>query len=161
MRLPNRVWVGLYGLAFHVAAVALELWTAKRNQADIPASIWWTAVPAVLVAAFVVYALIVAPYVPKRPTHKMVVFYDCVVAMLGEVAILALASVLYGLLASRGALSGGVGAYLLTAANMMAFAFLYTLGSFFMRVLVLGNAAGFLGWFVMKKVSARRVAPPA
>ncbi len=148
--------MGLYGLAFHAAAAALELWTAKRNQADVSAGFWWTVVPAVLVAAFVVYALVVAPYVPRRPAHKMVVFYDCVVAMLGEVAILALTSVLYGLLVSRGALSDGVGAYLLAAASTTSLAFLFVLASFFTRVLVWGNAAGFLGWFVMKKVNARR-----
>jgi hypothetical protein len=159
MRLPNRLWVGLYGLAFHVLAVLLVLWTARRNQADIPADFWWAAVPPLLVAAFAVYALVVAPYVPKRPTHKMLVFYDCVVAMLAEVAILALTSVLYGLLASRDALAGGAGAWLGAAANMMAFAFLYALGSFFLQVLVVGNAAGFLGWWVMKKVNARRTVP--
>lgn len=161
MRLPIRVWAGLYGLAFHAAAVVLALWTAKRNQADIPASFWWTAVPPLLVAAFVVYVAIVGPYVPRRPSHRMTVFYDCVVTMLAEVAILALTSVLYALLVSRGALSSGAGAYLGTAANMTAFAFLWTLGSFFMQVLVIGNAAGFLGWWVMKKVNARRAAPQA
>jgi hypothetical protein len=161
MRLPIRVWAGLYGLAFHAAAVALALWTAKRNQADIPSSFWWTTAPPLLLAAFVVYALIVAPYVPKRPTHKMAVFYDCVVAMLAEVAILALTSVLYALVVSRGALSGGAGAYLSASANMTAFAFLWTLGSFFLQILVIGNAAGFIGWWVMKKVNARRPAPQA
>ena len=118
MRLPNRVWVGLYGLAFHVVAVAIALWTAKRNQADIPASFWWTATPPLLVAAFAVYALVVAPYVPKRPTHKMTVFYDCVVTMLAEVAILALTSILYALVVSRSALAGG--AILTELANMIA-----------------------------------------
>jgi hypothetical protein len=161
MRLPNRVWVGLYGLAFHAAAVAIALWTAKRNQADIPAGFWWAAAPPLLVAAFAVYALIVAPYVPKRPTHKMLVFYDCVVAMLAEVAILALTSILYALVVSRSALADGAGAYLGAAANMTAFAFLFTLGSFFLQVLVIGNAAGFLGWWVMKKANARRPAAQA
>ena len=161
MRLPNRVWVGLYGLAFHAAAVALALWTAKRNQADIPAGFWWTVVPPLLVAAFAVYAIVVAPYVPKRPTTRMLVFYDCVVAMLGEVAILALTSILYALLASRGALPSGIGAYLGAAVNATALAFLWTIGSFFLQVLVIGNAAGFLGWWVMKKVNSRRGASTA
>jgi hypothetical protein len=159
MRLPIRVWAGLYGLAFHGIALGIAIWTARRNQADIPASFWWTAGPPLLVAAFVVYALVVASYVPKRPTHKMAVFYDSVVAMLAEVGILAVTSVLYALVVSRGALSGGAGAYLSASANMTVFAFLFTLGSFFLQVLVIGNAAGFLGWWVMKKIGARRAAP--
>jgi hypothetical protein len=159
MRLSIRVWAGLYGLAFHAVAVGLALWTARRNQADIPASFWWAVVPPLLVAAFVVYALVVASYVPKRPTHRMTVFYDCVVTMLAEVVVLAVTSVLYALLISRGALAGGLGAYLSASANMTAFAFLWTLGSFFLQVLVIGNAAGFLGWWVMKKIGARHAAP--
>ena len=44
---------------------------------------------------------------------------------------------------------------------MTAFAFLWTLGSFFLQILVIGNAAGFLGWWVMKKVKERRAAQQA
>lgn len=43
----GRGGAGLYGLAFHAAAVSVALWTAPTNQAD-PPELWWNVVPPLL-----------------------------------------------------------------------------------------------------------------
>lgn len=163
MRLPIRVWAGLYGVAFHAVAIGLAVWTARRNQAEIPATFWWQIVPPLLVAAFVVYALVAGSYVPKRPDRKGLVFFDSVMGMVAELGIAALTSILYAFVTATGALAQGFGAYLAAAGSTTLFAFLWLLAgrNSFITLLVVGNAAGLVGWWVLKKVGAPRAAPPA
>lgn len=163
MRLPIRVWAGLYGLAFHAVAVGLAVWTARRNQAVIPETFWWQIVPPLLLAAFVVYALVAGAYLPKRPDRKGAVFFDSIIGMAAELGIAALTSILYAFVAAAGAFAHGFGAYLSAAGSMTLFAFLWLLAgrNSLVTLLVVGNAAGLVGWWVLKKVSARRAAPQA
>jgi hypothetical protein len=161
MRIPIRIWAGLYGVAFHAVAAALAIYTAVRNRAGIEAGFWWTAIPPFLVAAFVVYALIVGPYLPKRPTTRGAFFYDSAIGMLAEVAVVAGTAILYAFVVSTRVLEQGVGAYLGAVLNMTIFGFLWALGSFFLQVLVVGNAAGLVGWWVMKRVNAKKGAAQA
>lgn len=165
MRLPIRVWAGLYGLAFHAAALAITLWIARRNQAEIPASFWWTAGPAFLVAGFVVYALLVGRYLPRRPSTRGAFFFDSAVGMLAEAGVVAVTSALYALVVSTRALEGGIIGYLGAVARTTVFAFLFSVGSFFLQILVVGNAAGILGFWLLRKLNARRpppgLSPPA
>jgi hypothetical protein len=157
MRLPIRVWAGLYGLAVHVVVVIASLWNVE-SASDIPATFWLTMVLPLLTAAFVVYALVVGSYVPKRPTHRAAVFFDSAVGMLAELGVVVVTAVLYAFVSTGDALSEGFGAYLGAVANKTFLGFLWAVGSFFMQILIVGNAAGFAGWWVMKRVNARKAA---
>lgn len=159
MRLPNRVWAGLFGLAVHVIVIFAALWNTQ-SLADVPARFWTTMALPFLAAAFVVYALLVGSYLPKRPTHRGAVFFDSAVGMFAELGVVVLTAVLYAFVSSTAALSEGLGAYFGAVANNTLFGFLWALGSFFMQILIVGNAAGFVGWWVMKRVNARKAAAP-
>lgn len=157
----TKLWAGLYGLAFHLIVIAVLVWIAAKNQANVPAAFWWTTAPPFLLASFAVYALLVGPYLPRRPTTKGAVFLDSAVGMIAECTVVVLTAILYAfVVAARGdAPSGG---YLGDVASTAAFAFLWSFGSFFTQILVVGNAAGLIGWLVIKKISERRrPAPPA
>jgi hypothetical protein len=143
--------VGLYGLVFHAIVAAIAVAVALRNQARIGTGVFAVVVPALLAAGFLVYAVVVAPYVAKR--SRASVLWDSAVGMLAEVAVAVVTSVLYAVLMSAQALaSGGAGELLSSFAANATFAFLYTLGNFFVQVLVIGNAAGLVGWWILKKV---------
>lgn len=157
MRLPIRVWAGLFGLAVHVVVLVAALWNVQ-SASDIPSKFWVTMALPFFTAAFVVYALVVGSYLPKRPSHRGAVFFDSAVGMLAELGVVVLTAVLHALVSSTGALAGGLGAYLAAVANNTLFGFLWAVGSFFMQILIVGNAAGFVGWWVMKRVNARRPA---
>jgi hypothetical protein len=159
MRLPIRVWAGLYGLAVHVVVLLAALWNTQ-SATDIPARFWLTMAVPFFAAAFIVYALVVGSYVPKRPSHRGAVFFDSAVGMLAELGVVVVTAVLHAFASSTGALADGFGAYLGAVANNTLFGFLWALGSFFMQILIVGNAAGFVGWWVMKRVNARKAAAP-
>lgn len=147
--------MGLYGLAFHVLVVAAVAWTGHRNRAGIPATFWLEAVPPFLAAALAVYALVVAPYVPRRATTRGAVLFDSAVGMFAETAVFVLAAFLYGVVAAAPAAREGIGAWASSATSMTYFAVLWSFGSFFLQILVVGNAAGLVGWWVLKRLAAR------
>jgi hypothetical protein len=151
----NKLWAGLYGVAFHLLAVVVVAAVAARNQVEISSRFWWTTVPPLLVAAFVVYALLVGPYLPRRPTTKGAVLYDSAVGMFAELGIVVGTAVLYGLVAPAAAADRS-GSYLADAASTALFAFLWTFGSFFTQILVVGNTAGLVGFVLLKRLAARR-----
>jgi ABC-type sulfate transport system permease component len=159
MRLPIRVWAGLYGLAVHVVVLVASLWNV-RSADQLPAGFWITMALPFFAAAFVVYALLVGSYVPKRPSHRGAVFFDSAVGMFAELGVVVVTAVLYAFVSSTGAMSEGFSAYLGAVANNTLFGFLWAVGSFFMQILIVGNAAGFVGWWVMKRVNARKAAAP-
>lgn len=154
----TKLWAGLYGVAFHAVVVLVLVWIAVKNQANVPAEFWWRTTPPFLVAAFVVYALLVGPYLPRRPTTKGAVFFDSAVGMLAECAIVVFTAIVYAFVTARGG-GEGAGGYLANAASTALFAFLWSFGSFITQILVIGNAAGLVGWWVLKKRASR--APPA
>jgi hypothetical protein len=157
----TRLSVGLYGLLFHAAVVGIAAWVGQRNQAGIPARFWLEAAPPFLAAAFAVYAVVVAPYVPRRATTRGAVLFDSVVGMLAETAVFVLAALLHGAAAAAPAARGGLGAWASAWAATSAFAILWAFGSFFLQILVVGNAAGLVGWWVLKRLAARAAAAPA
>jgi hypothetical protein len=153
--MKTRAWVGLYGVAFHLAVALVAAWVGHRNRADIPASFWGQALPPFLVAAFAVYAGLVAPYVPRRATTRGAVLFDSAVGMFAEVAVFVLAALLHAAVAALPAAREGIAAWASTAASTTLLAVLWSFGSFFLQILVVGNAAGLVGWWVLKRVPRR------
>jgi hypothetical protein len=108
----------------------------------------------------VVYAFVVGPYLPRRPTTKGAVLFDSAVGMFAECALVVLTAILYAFIASaRAPVGGGIGPYFADVASTALFAFLWSFGSFITQILVVGNAAGLVGWWVLKRLARR--APPA
>jgi hypothetical protein len=154
----TRLQVGLFGLAFHVAAAGLFAAKAAGVPGSDPRAVIGPGAAAA-VAAFAVYALLVAPYAQKRfgSARKGVVLYDFLIGMLAELAVVAVAALLFGAATTAGALAAaGLGGWLAAAGRAAAFSFLWTIGTTMTEVLVLGNAAGFAGFIVLKKLAARR-----
>jgi hypothetical protein len=151
----TRLSVGLYGLLFHAAVVGAVAWVGHRNQAGIPARFWPVAVPPFLAAAFAVYAVVVAPYVPRRATTRGAVLFDSAVGMFAETAVFVLAAFLYAVIDAGPAAREGLGAWASAAARTTFFAVLWSFGSFFLQILVVGNAAGLVGWWVLKRRATR------
>lgn len=155
MRLKPKLAVGLYGLLFHAVVVAVVVGIAVKNRAPIEPTFWLAAVPSLLVAAFVVYALAVSAYVARREQRKGAVLFDALVGMVAEPAIVALTALGYGLAAAIAGAQAGAGGFLGELGNRAVFGFLYAIANFLTQILVIGNAAGFVGFVVLKKLAAR------
>lgn len=157
MKSVTRLSVGLFGFVFHLAAAALLAAKASRAPtADLRALVGPALAAAV--AAFVVYALVVTPYARKRfgTAKKGVVFFDFLVGMLAEVAVVALAALLFALPSASAAFAtAGFGGALAHVVRTTALAFLWAVGTAMTEILAVGNGAGFVGYIVLKKLAAR------
>lgn len=150
-----RLLAGLYGLVFHAIVAGVVVGVAHANQVEVPLVFWAAAVPAMLAGAALVYATLVASYLSRRAPRRGLIFYDSAVGMLAEVAIMVVTAVLYAVLASGGALAAeGLGGYLAAVASGAIVGFLWSFGSFFTQLLVVGNAAGLVGWWTLEKLPA-------
>jgi len=148
-----RLLSGLFGLVFHGLAVILIIAVARSNQAPIPLAFWAATVPALLMAAALVYATLVAGYVARRTARRGRIFYDSAVGMMAEVLVIAVTSVLHAVIVSGGALATeGPGGYLAAVASGAVVGFLWAFGSFLTQTLVVGNAAGLVGWWTLEKL---------
>jgi hypothetical protein len=82
--------------------------------------------------------------------------------MLVEVAVVALAALLFALPAAAAAFGeSGVTGSLVTLSRTAALGFLWAVGTAMTEILAVGNGAGFVGYIVLKKLAARsdRAAP--
>jgi hypothetical protein len=159
MRTKLRLLVGAYGVLFHAVVAGAVLAIALKNRAPISALFWSITIPALLLSAFVVYAFAVAPYVARREQRKGAVFFDALVGMAAEPAVVALTALLYGVVAASAATSatgGGAGAFAAELASRAQLALLWSFANFMTQILVIGNAAGFVGFVVLKRLAARR-----
>jgi hypothetical protein len=153
----NRLTVGLFGLVYHLAVAGLLAAKASRSAHGDAGAIVGPTV-AVGVAAFLVYALVVTPYARKRygTAKKGIVFFDFLIGMVVEVAVVAVAALLYALFAASPAFAAqGVAGYLSGVLRGTALAFLWAVGTAMTELLAVGNGAGFLGYVVLKKLAAR------
>lgn len=150
-----RVRVGLYGLVFHAVVVLCALAVAAANRAPIHARFWAIAAPALLVAAFAMYALVVAPYVARRAAKRGVAFLDAAIGMAVEPAVAILATVLFSVVSAWPALADGAAAYAATIGGHVYLALLWLVANFATQILVIGNAAGFVGFLLLKRLAAR------
>lgn len=155
MRDPNKKRAALYGAAFHAAVVVIMIALAVKNRAPLDAHVLARAIPILLVAAAVLYFFIGGPYLTARSKRKSAVFSDALIGMVLEVAVVALTSILYALVATLPALGQGFGVFGAAFGQSSAYTLLWMFGSFFTQILVFGNAAGLVGWFVLKKLDDR------
>jgi F0F1-type ATP synthase membrane subunit c/vacuolar-type H+-ATPase subunit K len=157
MRSKLKLAVGAYGLVFHAVVAAALVGIAAKNRAPIPTLFWTITIPALLFAAFVIYALAVSPYVARRVQRRGAVFYDALVGMAAEPAIVALTALVYGLVGASAA-GGGLRVFANELAARAQLAMLWSFANFMTQILVIGNAAGFVGFVVLKRLAQRRAA---
>lgn len=150
-----RVRVGLYGLLFHAVVVAGALAVAASNRAPIHARFWAIAAPALLVAAFAMYALVVARYVARRTQKRGVAFFDAAIGMAVEPAIAILATVLFSVISAGPALGDGATAFAATLGGHVYLGLLWLAANLMTQILVIGNAAGFIGFILLKRLAER------
>lgn len=155
MRDPNKKRAALYGAAFHAAVVVIMIALAVKNRAPLDGHVLARAIPILLVAAAVLYFFIAGPYLGTRSKRKSAVFSDALIGMVLEVAVVALTSILYALVATLPALGQGFGTFGSAFGQSSAYTLLWMFGSFFTQILVIGNAAGLIGWFILKKLDDR------
>lgn len=148
-----RLRSALFGALFHAVAAGVVLAVAVARRVEVPVAFWAAAVPAMIAAGGLVYATLVAGYVARRTPRRGAPFYDSLIGMMAEVAVLAATSVLYAVIVSAGALAaeGPVG-YLAAVASAAVVGFLWAFGSFLLQILVVGNAAGLIGWWTLEKL---------
>ncbi len=151
----TRLRVGLFGLLFHAIVIAGALGIAATNRAPMHARFWAVAAPALLVAAFAMYAVVVAPYVARRAAKRGVAFLDAAIGMAVEPAIVILATVLFSAISAGPALRDGAAAFAATLGGHVHLGLLWLAANFMTQILVIGNAAGFVGFLVLKRLAER------
>lgn len=147
--------IGLYGLVFHLLLSVVLLLMGRSRGADIGADVYAMVLPSMYVAAFVSYFFVVSPYVAKRKGLRGLVLYDSLVGMLAECIIVGLTVVLYSVIASIPLLGrGGVMDFLEGFGINTIIYMLYAYATFMVHILIFGNMAGLIGWYVLKKTRA-------
>lgn len=150
MRTPLRV-AAVYGLLFHAVVAAIVVWVARSHRARIEPGFWWVAVPLVLAAGAGGFALVAGPYLRRRNDRRRgVVLVDALVGMLAECVTVVQLALLFGAVAAART-GGGAAAALAAFASNASFVALYAAASFLEQILVVGNAAGLVGWWLLKR----------
>lgn len=143
--------VGFYGFLFHVVVIAAFLAARTLRGEQLGADLLFVAVPMLLLSSFLVYAFAVSKYVERRQGTQRSALADSLVGMLAECMIFTLAAAFAGLFEGvrRGPTAeSGFWSALLTPVIMNI---LWAYATFFVHILLIGNAAGLVGWFLMKK----------
>jgi hypothetical protein len=150
--------VGLYGAAVNVAAVlGILLFSAVRGG-GVGFNAYFSALPVLSAAAFVVYYFVVSAYVAKRPGIQNPVFFDSLVGMLAELIIITLGVVLHSVWMSILEMQGwDFMAFAADLATGILMNFLWIFATFMIHILVIGNIAGLVGWYVLKKVNPKEL----
>lgn len=145
-----KLTIGFYGAVVNFTAVLGALvFSALRNNGSLGADLF--AAPLLAVSGFLVYYFIVSSYVEKRSGAGNPVYFDSLVGMLAELVIVTLSVVIYSAFTAFANSAGGIEAFAAgLAANIMV-NLLWVLALFMVHILLLGNAAGLLGWYLLKK----------
>lgn len=152
----SRLWVGIYGAAFHASMVLLVAGIGVARGAPFSREFWLVALPAILAASFLVYLVVVWPYAARRVRRRGVALYDSAVGMLAEVVIAMVTSVLIAAVHAAPAFGrAGAGAYAAAVAQGTLHGLLWALADFFIQILIVGNAAGIAGWYVLERLEQR------
>lgn len=158
----SRPRVGAFGCAFHASMMLLIVILGRGRGETFSWEFWGIFFPSVLVAAFAVYALLVFPYAARRVRRRGVVLYDSAVAMLAEVVIAVATSLLVAAVHAAPSLrDAGVAGYAGALAQGTLYGLMWAASDFFLQILLVGNAAGLAGWYMLERAAQRgqRAAP--
>lgn len=153
----TRLRVGVYGVVFHASMALLIAALGAARGESFSREFWLLLFPAILVAAFVVYLVVVWPYAARRTRRRGVILYDSAVGMIAEVAVAVVTSLLLATVRSAPALgSAGALAYAGAVAQGTVYGLLWALADFFIQILIVGNAAGITGWYLLERQESRK-----
>lgn len=148
----SRRAVAFYGVAFHAIVVVVLAAVAAGKAVPVPRGLYGAAVGPVLIASFAVYYWVVGRYVARRRHSRGAVFTDSAVGMFAECMIVPLAAALYGIVVAT---TLSTADFFGAAVHNALASLLYVFGTFFVQLLAIGNAAGLIGWVVLKRLEER------
>ncbi len=135
---------GLFGFLVHFVIISAFLIARNLRGEQLGRDLVLVAVPLLLLSSFLVYAFAVSRYVERREGTQKAVVVDSLVGMLAECMIFTLAAALFGIYEG---FKYGAGALLPSVLTNLLWAY----ATFLVQMLVIGNLAGLVGWFVLKK----------
>lgn len=157
MARTSRVRVGIYGVVFHASMALLIAGLGAARGEAFSREFWLVALPAILVSAFVAYLVVVWPYVARRTRRRGVLLYDSAVGMLAECVVAVLTSLLIAAAHATPALGrAGAIAYAGAVAQGTVYGLLWAAADFFIQILIVGNAAGVAGWYVLERIEPKK-----
>ena len=144
--------IGLYGAVINVLIVIGMLLFSALKRGSSGMGVYFSALPFLAVAAFVVYYFVVSAYVAKRPGLQKPMLFDSLAGMLAELIIITLGAVLYSVLISISHIQGrGLQAFASDLATGIVMNLLWVFALFMIHILIIGNIAGLVGWYILKK----------
>ena len=148
--------IGFFGMAVNVVVVTGILMFSAVTRGAAVFSEYLPALPMLAVSAFVVYYFIVSTYVVKRAGIQKPVFIDSLVGMLAELILVTLGVVCYSVWITLSNMHGQdlrVIASDLTTGILVNL--LWVFAMFLVHILIVGNIAGLMGWYLLGKISQK------
>ena len=148
--------IGFFGMAVNVVVVTGILMFSAVTRGAAVFSEYLPALPMLAVSAFVVYYFIVSTYVVKRAGIQKPVFIDSLVGMLAELILVTLGVVCYSVWITLSNMHGQdlrVIASDLTTGILVNL--LWVFAMFLVHILIVGNIAGLMGWYLLGKISPK------
>lgn len=157
MARTSRLRVGIFGVVFHASmALLIAALGAARGEA-FSREFWLVLLPSILASSFFVYLVVVWPYLTRRTRRRGVVLYDSAVGMIAECAIAVVTSLLMAAVHAAPTLGrAGALAYAGAVAQGTLYGLIWALADFFIQMLIVGNAAGITGWYVLERAEQKK-----
>ncbi len=150
-----QIRVGLYGAAINLLLLAVGAASGILEKSELVPGLPFVLLLFLVLSAFLVYYFVVARYVGKRAGMTMPVLTDSLIGMLSEMMIATLAAVLTAFYATaRVSLSQGEEFLSPLGYNILIF-LLWVYATHLMTILVAGNVAGLVGWYLLEKARVR------
>jgi hypothetical protein len=150
--------IGLFGAIINVVVVIGILTFSAVTRGNVGFNVYLSVLPLLAVSAFVVYYFIVSSYVVKRTAIPKPFFYDSLVGMLAELIIVTLGVVCYSVWTSLVHMHGrdwGVVASDISSGILVNLLWLFAI--FMVHILIVGNIAGLVGWYLLKKMNPKKL----
>jgi hypothetical protein len=148
--------IGLFGAVVNVVVVIGILSFSAVTRGNVGFNTYLSVLPMLAVSAFIVYYFIVSSYVVKRVSIQKPVLIDSLVGMLAELIIVTLGVVCYSVGISLVNMHGrewAVVASDITTGILVNLLWLFAL--FMVHILIVGNIAGLVGWYLLKKINPK------
>ncbi len=148
--------IGFFGAAINIVVVTGMVCFSALTRGGASFSDYFSVFPVLAFAAFIVYYFVVSSYVVKRAGIQKPAFIDSLVGMLAELILVTVGVVIYSLWIT---LSGMHGQDLRMIASELTTGILVNLlwvfAMFLVHILIAGNIAGLVGWYVLSKLSPK------
>lgn len=150
-----KIRVGLFGATIHLLLLAIGLASGFLRKSELEPGPPLAFSLFLILSAFLVYFFIVTRYVRKRAGMAKSVLTDSLIGMLSELMIATLAAALTGFYASAKVFFSQGTAFLGSLGYNILLFLLWIYGTHLLSILVAGNIAGLIGWYLLDKAGVR------